>query len=103
MPETLLLPPPRLLRLSEVMRLTGLSKATIYRREKDGTFPKRRQVSAHRVGWVESEIYAWINARPTCSLWGFPTAWPPCENHVVPSIHIGTWYAKRWFPAEKLN
>ena len=57
-------PPPRLLKLSEVMHLTGLSKSTIYRRIAEGSFPKPVQISAHGVRWRESDIHKWIMDRP---------------------------------------
>ena len=44
--------------------VTGASRASIYRWEKAGNFPQRRQISSNRVGWVESEIQNWMAARP---------------------------------------
>lgn len=49
----------RYLRLPEVMRLTGLSRATIYRKIGDGSFPARVQISTNCVAWHESEVDAW--------------------------------------------
>jgi prophage regulatory protein len=48
----------------EVVRRTGLSRVTIWRMEKDGRFPKRRQIGARRVGWIESEVDEWMESRP---------------------------------------
>lgn len=45
-----------LLRIEDVRRRTGLSTATIYRREAAGTFPRRVRVSAKCVRWYESDI-----------------------------------------------
>lgn len=53
----------RLLRVPEVMQRTGLSRPTIYRWMVAGTFPKAIPIGASAVGWVESEIDAWIAAR----------------------------------------
>jgi prophage regulatory protein len=53
--------PDRILRLPEVMRLTSLSKTTIWELEKAGNFPQRRQLTGKAVGWKESEIVAWID------------------------------------------
>jgi predicted DNA-binding transcriptional regulator AlpA len=36
----------------EVIKMTGLSRSTIQRLENMGTFPKRRQLSERRVGWI---------------------------------------------------
>jgi prophage regulatory protein len=54
----------RLLRLAQVCELTGLSRMTIYRLERRGEFPSRRQISANSVAWVDQDVLAWIEARP---------------------------------------
>lgn len=59
-------PSPRLLRLPQVMDLTGLSKPTIYRMIEAGDFPRQRKLSPRTVGWLEQEVLEWINGRP-CS------------------------------------
>lgn len=53
-------PPERMLRLSTVLERTGLSKTTVYRRIKDGTFPPVVSLSKRRSGWRESEINRWM-------------------------------------------
>lgn len=55
----------KILSSNQVMALTGLSHATIWRYEQTNTFPKRRQLGKRRVGWVESEVLAWLESRPT--------------------------------------
>ena len=50
----------RFLRLKEVINRTGLSRSTIYLRMKKGTFPKQVNLGPRTVGWLESEIDAWI-------------------------------------------
>ena len=52
-----------ILRLPEVRGRTGLSRATIYRKMQADEFPRSRQLGAHSVGWVESEIEDWIVER----------------------------------------
>lgn len=54
----------RMLDVQEVMDLTGLSRTTIWRREKAGEFPQRREVSPRRVGWLDTEITEWLATRP---------------------------------------
>lgn len=54
----------QLLRLPEVEKITGLSQTTIWRREREGTFPRRRRVSGNVVAWRSDEIEAWIDGRP---------------------------------------
>ncbi len=56
--------PTRLLRFPEVKpRIGDLARSTVWRLEKAGKFPAHRQISANAVGWLESEIDAWIAAR----------------------------------------
>lgn len=55
---------PRLIRLSEVMHLTGLARSTIYEKIKQprgsgGCFPTPLKLGAISV-WVEAEVHAWI-------------------------------------------
>ena len=53
-----------LLSIQEVMRLTGLSRMTVYRVEKGGRFPKRRQIGKNSVRWLDEDIEAWMTSRP---------------------------------------
>ena len=53
-------PPPRLLRLPEVMDRVGLRRSAIYQRMSEGRFPKCRTLGAKCSVWVEAEINAWI-------------------------------------------
>lgn len=55
-------PPPRLLRLPEVMSRVGLRRSAIYQRMSEGRFPKCRALGAKCSVWVEAEIDAWINS-----------------------------------------
>lgn len=48
----------------QVIRLTGLSRTTIWRLERAGKFPERLRLSAHRVGWYQAEVAEWIASRP---------------------------------------
>ena len=50
----------KLLRLSSVKSVTGLSKSTIYARIAEGTFPKQIPLGPRLVVWVESDIQNWI-------------------------------------------
>lgn len=53
----------RLIRLPEVKLRTGLARSTIYLYMSLGTFPKNRKLGMRGVGWVESEIVAWVMSR----------------------------------------
>lgn len=54
-------PPPRLLRLPEVMSRVGLRRSAIYQRMSEGRFPKCRTLGAKCSVWVEAEINEWID------------------------------------------
>lgn len=54
----------RYLRLPEVIVLTGVSRATIYRWQREGLFPKSRRIGPQAVGFRESEVREWMQTRP---------------------------------------
>ena len=53
----------KLLRLKQVMDITGLGRSSIYNYMKDGTFPKQVKITANLSAWVESEIEGWIKQK----------------------------------------
>ena len=55
----------RLIRINEVMRITGISKSYIYQLCSQNQFPKSIQLvpGGSSVAWVESEVSEWINNR----------------------------------------
>lgn len=57
--------PPQIviLRRREVEARTGMGCSTIYEGIKAGTFPAPVQLGPKSVGWVQSEIDAWLAAR----------------------------------------
>lgn len=52
-----------ILRRQEVQGPTGLSRSTIYLWIQEGLFPKPINLGPRSVGWVESEIEAWLDSR----------------------------------------
>lgn len=54
----------RLIRKPELTRMTGLSPSTLWRLEKSGEFPARRQIGPNSVAWFEKDIRDWIDSRP---------------------------------------
>ncbi len=63
----------RLLQIDEVKARVALSKTELYRRIKEGRFPRQVRLSSRRVAWVESEITDWIRAARPGPLGGPPT------------------------------
>lgn len=54
--------------LQTVVEITSLAEATVQKLVRDGEFPKPRQISARRVGWLVSDIEAWASERPVSEL-----------------------------------
>jgi prophage regulatory protein len=50
-------------RLPEVKSETGLSRSSIYLRISAGTFPEQINLGGRAVGWLASDIQAWIKSR----------------------------------------
>jgi prophage regulatory protein len=55
--------PIRILPLKEVRLRIPYSSVQIWRKENAGEFPRRVRLGANRVGWIESEIEAWISSK----------------------------------------
>lgn len=52
-----------ILRLPEVRAVTKLGKSTLYEAMARGDFPQPIKLGLRAVGWAESEISAWLEAR----------------------------------------
>ncbi|KLV60125.1 helix-turn-helix transcriptional regulator [Citrobacter sp. MGH104] len=50
----------RLLRITDVINLTGLPKSTIYLKIKNNEFPNQVSIGSRSVAWVENEVNEWI-------------------------------------------
>ena len=50
----------RFMRLDEVLHTTGLGRNTVYRRIREGTFPKQVRIGANSVAWRQSAIAKWM-------------------------------------------
>jgi prophage regulatory protein len=50
----------RFLRLDEVLHTTGLGRNTVYRRIREGTFPKQVRIGPNSVAWRQSAIAQWM-------------------------------------------
>lgn len=53
----------RLIRLSQVREMTGLSKTSIYARIAEGTFPRQIPIGPRIVAWIDSDIKEWIETQ----------------------------------------
>ena len=55
--------PTRLIRLKEVIAMTGLSRASVYKFVREDKFPAQISLGYRCVAWVESEVQQWIDQR----------------------------------------
>lgn len=53
----------RIMRLDEVMTVTGLRRSSVYKYMAIGTFPRPVPLSDRAVGWVSFEIEEWVKER----------------------------------------
>lgn len=53
----------RMLRLKEVLHLTGLSRSTVYNYIGDGIFPAQVKIGYRCVAWNSEHIQNWIDKR----------------------------------------
>lgn len=55
--------PIRILRLPQVIEMTGLGRSKLYELQAEGSFPMRVKIASRSVGWVEAEVQAWLAGR----------------------------------------
>ncbi|MCR0981827.1 helix-turn-helix transcriptional regulator [Roseomonas populi] len=55
----------RLLKLEQVIEMTGLSCSTIYKWQSEGRFPRAVLLGSRAARWVQSEISAWVHEQRT--------------------------------------
>jgi predicted DNA-binding transcriptional regulator AlpA len=58
----------KILRTNEVAEMLGISRVTLWRWARGGHLPPKRRIGPNVVGWVEAEILAWLESRPTGSI-----------------------------------
>jgi prophage regulatory protein len=50
-------------RIDAVVKMTGLSKSSVWRKVKAGEFPSPIKLGPQARGWPQNEILAWVQAR----------------------------------------
>ncbi|TAI63421.1 AlpA family transcriptional regulator [Bradyrhizobium sp. Leo170] len=55
----------RIVRIQEVVKITGLSRRSIYRAMVAGIFPKQVDVGMRAAAWMLSDVQAWLSSRQT--------------------------------------
>jgi len=51
----------KIYRKKELCELFGISSTTLYRRVREGVFPRPIQVSENVVGWLSADVEKWFN------------------------------------------
>jgi prophage regulatory protein len=59
--------PDRILRKPELKARFGIPNSTLYDAIRDKKFPAPVKLSARSVGWLESEVEAWLTSRIAAS------------------------------------
>ena len=54
---------PRLLRMKQLTNYTSLSRAYIYQKISEGTFPSGHMISSGIRSWQKSEVDAWLDKK----------------------------------------
>jgi prophage regulatory protein len=58
---------PLVVRPTEIAYVLGVSRPTAYRLEREGSFPRRRQLGPRATGWLLSDLENWLRSRPESS------------------------------------
>jgi prophage regulatory protein len=53
----------KVLRMDDVLERTGLSRSMIYKLQQQGDFPQSVSLGNRAVGWLESDILAWLTSK----------------------------------------
>jgi prophage regulatory protein len=72
----------RILRIGEVREITGLARTTIWRLERERQFPARLQLASRSVGWLASEVMAWLETRTRAN--------PESDPRAMAAEHVGS-------------
>ncbi len=60
--------PSKFLGISEIVTMTSLSRASVYRLAKEGAFPKAIALTKKRVAWDRDAIVDWMRERSASAL-----------------------------------
>jgi prophage regulatory protein len=63
MPQNTETPGKRVLSQQAVLEKVPVSRTTLWRMERTGDFPKRMKISPNRIGWLETDVDAWLEER----------------------------------------
>lgn len=55
--------PQRLIRIKEMLKLIGISRATLHRWIKSGSFPQPKEQNGRALGWTETQYSNWLSTQ----------------------------------------
>jgi prophage regulatory protein len=55
---------PEMLRVSDVLKRTGMSRTSLYRKLREGAFPAPLELGCNAIGWPDFLVAEWIASRP---------------------------------------
>lgn len=58
-----------ILRMPQVIEMTGVSRAHVYALISRDEFPRPIRIGKRAVGWVATDVEAWITTRPLAGSW----------------------------------
>ena len=77
----------KIIRMPQLLEITGISRAHIYALINRREFPRPIRLGQRAVGWLTTDIDAWLKTRPLAGDWkkggGEPRAIP--EGHIAKS------------------
>jgi predicted DNA-binding transcriptional regulator AlpA len=53
---------------AEVLEVVGVTYPALWQWMRDGKFPLAREIGNRRIGWLSSEVAAWMKSRPVRKL-----------------------------------
>lgn len=53
----------KILRMKDVVQITGLSRSAIYQKVACNQFPKQIKLGARATGWLLDEVICWLNGQ----------------------------------------
>jgi prophage regulatory protein len=68
----------RFLRIDDVVKFTGLSKPSIYRLMREGSFPRAVRLGERAVAWTINDLEQWAQNRPSTRSRAKADGWPKC-------------------------
>lgn len=74
-----------ILRMPQVIEMTGVSRAHVYALISREEFPRPIRIGRRAVGWKKHDVEAWIVARPLAGGWTKTSTLPrhPRENRIA--------------------